>query len=69
MAKLKLNRSLLWLALIWQQQLFACAVCGTATEASKNAFMLSTAVLSLIPMFVIGGFILYLYWAYSRQEP
>lgn len=39
----------------------ACPVCGTALEASKRAFIFSTAFLSLVPLLMIGGLILFLY--------
>ncbi len=46
----------------------ACPVCGTATEASKDAFVLSTAILSFVPLFLIGGVVLLLYSRARRMR-
>jgi hypothetical protein len=47
---------------------FACAVCGIATEASRKAFIYSTALLSLAPLAMIGGLVYYLFRASHRKH-
>lgn len=59
---------LLSLALMMSGEVFACAVCGTAIEASRKAFIYSTALLSLVPLAMIGGLIYYLYRASHRKH-
>ncbi|KOR32506.1 hypothetical protein TI05_06855 [Achromatium sp. WMS3] len=58
------NISIIWglLALIIANDAWSCAVCGVALEASRLAFIYSTAILSLIPLAMIGGLIYYLYY-------
>lgn len=36
-----------------------CAVCGFGPDATSNTYLLSTALLSLIPLIAIGGVIYY----------
>jgi len=47
---------------------FACAVCGVATEASRKAFIYSTALLSVVPLAAIGGFVYYLFRVSHRKQ-
>lgn len=55
----------LWLI---NKEALACAVCGTAIEASRKAFIYSTAILSLAPLAMIGALIYYLFRLNRRQE-
>jgi hypothetical protein len=61
------NISITHIMLTSHQYAWACAVCGTATEESKKAFIISTAALSVVPLLMIGGVIYYLYWANRRK--
>lgn len=56
------------LLLIHIKQGFACAVCGTALEASRKAFIYSTALLSLAPLIMLGGLFFYFYRKYRNRE-
>jgi hypothetical protein len=59
----------LFLFLIATRKIFACAVCGTAIEASRQAFIYSTTLLTLMPLFMVGGLVYYLFRASrSRQQ-
>jgi hypothetical protein len=51
-----------------QKPVWGCAVCGVATEASRQAFMYSTAFLSLIPLLMIGGIAYYLFWLNRHNQ-
>jgi hypothetical protein len=59
---------LLFLMIMVQGNAFACAVCGVATEASRKAFIYSTALLSLVPLAMIGGLVFYLHRANQRKQ-
>lgn len=63
-----INLLLMQAMLMLNQQAWACAVCGTATEESKKAFIISTAALSIVPLLMIGGVIYYLHWANHRKH-
>src|SRR5690606_13732278 len=39
---------------------YACAVCGTGKEGSRIAFLLTTALLTLVPLALIGGGVAFL---------
>jgi heme/copper-type cytochrome/quinol oxidase subunit 2 len=56
------------LFLLITNETWACVVCGTAKEASRKAFIYTTAALSLIPLMMIGGLIFYLYWMTNRRQ-
>jgi hypothetical protein len=48
----------------------ACAVCGAGQDdPTNNAFLLSTALLSLIPFGMISGTVYWLYRTVSRHQP
>jgi hypothetical protein len=47
---------------------FACAVCGTAIESSRKAFIYSTALLSIVPLAMIGGLVFYLFRVSRREQ-
>jgi heme/copper-type cytochrome/quinol oxidase subunit 2 len=42
------------------EPLFACAVCGTSQEESKTAFIVTTALLTFIPLILIATFVYFL---------
>jgi hypothetical protein len=47
----------------------ACAVCGVGQEdPTTNAFLLSTALLSLIPFAMIGSTVYYFYRASTKAR-
>jgi hypothetical protein len=54
--------------LLTAENVFACAVCGVATEASRKAFIYSTAILSLVPLAMIGVLVYYLFRASQRKQ-
>lgn len=66
---LKLITGLCYLFGELQNTAWACVVCGTATEASQQAFIISTATLSIVPLLTIGGVAYYLYWVNQRNQP
>ena len=39
---------------------FACSVCAVSKEESRNAYYITTALLSLLPLGMMGGMIFYL---------
>ncbi len=43
----------------------ACPVCGTAKESTRNAFMGTTIVMSLLPLAIIGGG---MWWLWRRSQ-
>ncbi len=47
--------------LCWPSLALACPVCFDANEANREAFVLTTVVLSLLPLALIGGMLFYLY--------
>jgi hypothetical protein len=64
----RLSRLLFLLLMTEGKAAFACAVCGTAIEASRKAFIFSTAILSLAPLIMIGGLIYYVFRANRRKQ-
>lgn len=46
----------------------ACAVCGFGEDQSRGAYLATTLVLSLLPLALIGGALLYLRRRYRRQQ-
>ena len=48
----------------------ACAVCGAAVEddQSRVAYLVTSAVLSVLPLALLGGFLLWLRRQYRRQR-
>jgi hypothetical protein len=47
-------------ALAWPALAQACAVCGLAAERNRLAFLATTILLSLLPLGMIAGGVLYL---------
>ena len=49
--------------------LSACAACGIGLDdKSRVAFILTTAILTFIPLLMGGGFLYYLYFLHKKQE-
>jgi len=46
----------------------ACPVCFVATEANRNAFLLTTVFLSLLPLAMIGALLRFLARSAATQE-
>jgi hypothetical protein len=48
----------------------ACAVCGTGQrDPTANTYLLSTALLSFIPLGLIGGVVWYVFKKAREQKP
>ena len=43
----------------------ACPVCGTAKESTREAFLATTIVMSLLPLAIIGGGV---WWLWRRAQ-
>lgn len=41
--------------------LVACAVCGVGKEESRNAYVITTAILTVVPLIMIGFIVNYIY--------
>jgi len=39
---------------------FACSVCSVTNEAARYAYYATTALLTLLPLFMIGGVVYYI---------
>ena len=48
------------LTFLWPSIGFACAVCGRSDERNADAFLSSTIVMSLLPLMLLGGGILWI---------
>lgn len=46
---------------------FACAVCGFGEDESRGAFLLTTGLLTFIPLIFMGSVVGYLFWR-ARQR-
>lgn len=58
------------LALLWPSAGHACAVCFSASDQNRGAFLMTTILLSLLPLGMIGGGLLWLrHQARRRSEP
>ena len=44
-----------FLAMLWPRLAFACAACVTGNERNRVAFLITTIVLSLLPLAMIGA--------------
>lgn len=58
----------LGLFLVTMSQLDACAVCFSAKEGARGAFYLTTAVLTFLPLGMIGGIIFWIRKKLRSQE-
>jgi len=54
--------------LLWPTAAQACSVCFSATDGNRMAFLITTVVLSLLPLGLIGGGILYLRHRFRQVE-
>ena len=48
--------------------LWACAVCGVGKEESRMAFIITTGILTFVPLIVIGFVIYYIYRQVKARE-
>jgi len=48
--------------------LFACTVCGVGKEESRMAFIITTGILTFVPLTVIGFVIYYIYRQVKARE-
>jgi hypothetical protein len=48
------------LSMLWPALAQACAVCGSANDGNRMAFFWTTVLLSLVPLGLIGGGLLWL---------
>lgn len=48
--------------------LFACAVCGVSKEESRIAFIVTTGILTFVPLIVIGFVVYYIYRQVKARE-
>ena len=56
-------------AILWApQQSDACAVCLSATDEYRDAFMITTALLTALPLLMIGSLIFWLRQRFMRLE-
>jgi len=55
-----MKRAILAAALFGAQTAFACAVCATGKEEARYAYYGTTALLSLLPLAMVGGIIFYI---------
>jgi hypothetical protein len=54
---------LIALAALWAPPVFACAACVSAADRNRAVFLISTIILSLLPLAMIGGGL----WWIARQ--
>jgi hypothetical protein len=47
--------------LLQAEALFACTVCGVGKEESRLAFIITTGLLTFIPLIMIGFIVYYIY--------
>lgn len=52
---------LLVLAATFVHQASACSVCGVGKEEARTAYWATTAILSFLPLIMIGGIVYYLF--------
>ena len=55
-------------AIIWPSVANACAVCFSATDSNRMAFLITTIVLSFLPLSLIVGGLLWLRKRYRQVE-
>ena len=46
----------------------ACAVCGFGAGESQNAFLLTTGLLTFVPLMFIGGVVFYLWRRHKSRQ-
>lgn len=57
------------IALLRADLALGCAVCGVGEDESTAAFMISTAMLTFTPLFVLGGIGYFVYRRFQTKEP
>lgn len=57
------------IALLKADMALGCAVCGVGEDESTAAFMISTAMLTFTPLFVLGGIGYFVYRRFHAKEP
>ena len=69
----QLGFSTLWacivasVSLFFPYSVFACATCFSGTE-SREAFYLTTALLMLLPIAMVGSISFWIIWQYRKQR-
>lgn len=53
---------------LFETSAFACAVCGTAKEESRVAFMVTTIIMTVVPLIAIGFVVHYIYRQVKARE-
>lgn len=54
---------LVGLTFVGAKDLLACPVCGYVSEQSRQAFLLTTGIMTLVPLAIVGGVVYYIYRA------
>jgi hypothetical protein len=60
--------ALIFSLLSYAERGFSCAVCGAVSDSARRAYIETTALLSLLPLAVIGGIIYYVYRAHFHKS-
>ena len=67
--------SLLLIALVWVvlgstgvPAAIGCASCGFGDDGTRGAFLATTAIMTLVPLLALGGFILYLRFRFKKVK-
>jgi hypothetical protein len=63
-----MNRLLIVLMALMSEPLLACAVCGVGKEESRMAFLVTTGILTVIPLTMIGFIVHYIYRQVKARE-
>lgn len=54
---------------VWlPQSALACSVCFSAREETRAAFYQTTALLTLLPLFMLAGFVIWIRRRFKRAE-
>jgi len=51
---------------ITSKPLLACTVCGFGQDGSQWAFLFTTALMTVVPLALVGGIIFYIYKKYQK---
>lgn len=63
-----MTRLLILLLALLSEPLLACTVCGVGKEESRMAFLLTTGILTVIPLAMIGFIVHYIYRQVKARE-
>lgn len=63
-----MTRLLAVFACLLSEPLLACTVCGVGKEESRMAFLLTTGILTVIPLAMIGFIVYYIYRQVKSRE-